>query len=48
MLEKYFDKIYCINLDRRTDRWEHFLNQSKNFGLNDFERISYKTSMKKF
>lgn len=40
MLEKYFDKIYCINLDRRTDRWEHFLNQSKNFGLNDFERIS--------
>lgn len=21
MLEKYFDKIYCINLDRRPDRW---------------------------
>ena len=40
MLEKYFDKIYCINLDRRTDRWEHFLNQSKKFGLNKFERVS--------
>jgi GR25 family glycosyltransferase involved in LPS biosynthesis len=21
-LNEYFDKIYCINLDRRTDRWE--------------------------
>ena len=21
-LNNYFDKIYCINLDRRTDRWE--------------------------
>lgn len=21
-MNKYFDKIYCINLDRRTDRWE--------------------------
>ena len=40
MLEKYFDKIFCVNLDRRTDRWEHFLNQSKKFNLNSFERIS--------
>lgn len=22
ILNEYFDKIYCINLDRRTDRWE--------------------------
>ena len=21
-LNDYFDKIYCINLDRRTDRWK--------------------------
>jgi hypothetical protein len=40
MLEKYFDKIYCINLDRRIDRWEHFTNQSKKFGLKLFERVS--------
>lgn len=40
MLDKYFDKIYCINLDRRTDRWNHFVNQSKIFNLNRFERIS--------
>lgn len=40
MIEKYFNKIYCINLDRRKDRWNHFLNQSKNFNLKDFERVS--------
>lgn len=24
-LEHYFDKVFCINLDRRPDRWEQFL-----------------------
>ena len=40
MLQNYFDKIYCINLDRRIDRWEHFLNQSKKINLDNFERVS--------
>ena len=40
MFNKYFDKIYCINLDRRPDRWEHFLNQSKKFNVPNFERVS--------
>lgn len=40
MLQHYFDKIYCINLDRRIDRWEHFLNQSKKINLDNFERVS--------
>ena len=40
MLNQFFDKIYCINLDRRTDRWEHFINQSHEFNLSNIERIS--------
>jgi glycosyl transferase family 25 len=35
MLSKYFDKIYCINLDRRTDRWEETLIELKKWGLED-------------
>lgn len=30
-LNNFFEKIYCINLDRRTDRWEH--------ACNEFEKI---------
>ena len=33
MLGKYFDKIYCINLDRRSDRWEETLIELKKWGL---------------
>ena len=22
IIDDYFDKIYCVNLDERTDRWE--------------------------
>ena len=40
MLEKYFDKIYCINLDKRTDRWIFFKNQCEKFSINSVERIS--------
>jgi len=34
-LDKYFDKIYCINLDRRKDRWEETENELKKWGLLD-------------
>ena len=34
-LDKYFDKIYCINLDRRKDRWEETENELSKWGLLD-------------
>jgi hypothetical protein len=27
MINDFFSKCYCINLDRRTDRWEHCINE---------------------
>jgi len=39
-INEYFDKIYCINLDRRPDRWEeNCLPQFKKLGLT-VERFS--------
>jgi len=39
-LNEYFDKIYCINLDRRVDRWEeNCLPQFKKLNL-DVKRFS--------
>lgn len=32
-LNQYFDKIYCINLKRRPDRWEESLNEFKKYDL---------------
>lgn len=32
-LNDYFDKIYCINLSRRVDRWEECLNEFKKYNL---------------
>ena len=29
-----FDKVYCINLDRRTDRMENFNNEVVKYNLN--------------
>ena len=41
MLDKYFDKIYCINLDRRKDRWDETVNELNKWGLlNQVERYS--------
>jgi GR25 family glycosyltransferase involved in LPS biosynthesis len=38
---KQFDKIYCINLDSRTDRWEECLEEFKKLGISDtVERFS--------
>jgi len=34
-LKKYFDKIYCINLDHRKDRWEETKKELIKWGLYD-------------
>jgi len=39
-LNTYFDKIFCINLDRRPDRWEDCLKQFKLYNIKDVERFS--------
>jgi len=37
----FFDKIYCINLDERTDRWEKIQGEFKKVGIRDrVERFS--------
>ena len=33
MLNKYFDKIYCINLDESTDRWDNCVKQFELYGI---------------
>ena len=35
-----FDKVYCINLDRRSDRIEHFNNIVNKFDLGNYTRFS--------
>ena len=35
----YWDKVFCINLDRRVDRWEHAQTQMAMYGL-EAERFS--------
>jgi glycosyl transferase family 25 len=37
---KYFNNIYCINLDKRTDRWEKFLAEIKQINLENVNRFS--------
>lgn len=49
-LNNYFEKIYCINLERRSDRWEECLNEFSKHNLivdrynaidgNDIESVS--------
>lgn len=34
-LKKYFDKIYCINLDHRKDRWDDSVKELQKWGLLD-------------
>lgn len=38
-IETYFDQIFCINLDRRTDRWMHVQEQCRKFGLSKILRF---------
>ena len=37
----YFAEIYCINLDRRQDRWEHAIQEFTSVGVLDrVQRVS--------
>lgn len=38
-LNSYFDKIYCINLMRRPDRWAEMEAMFENFSIEDVKRI---------
>jgi len=38
VLNKFFDKVYCINLEHRTDRWKKCTKEFERIGL-DVERI---------
>jgi hypothetical protein len=38
-LNKYFDKVYCINLDRRTDRWQESIEEFKKWNITGVERF---------
>jgi hypothetical protein len=35
-----FDKVYCINLDKRPDRLENFKKEVEKYNLGEFERFS--------
>lgn len=35
-----FDKVYCINLDRRTDRMSNFKKEVEKYDLGEYTRIS--------
>jgi GR25 family glycosyltransferase involved in LPS biosynthesis len=40
ILEKYFDAIYCINLDERTDRWSTARKEFNKINLTKVKRFS--------
>jgi glycosyl transferase family 25 len=39
-LTDFFEKTYCVNLDRRPDRWSESLDEFNKFNLTSIERIS--------
>jgi glycosyl transferase family 25 len=39
-IEEYFDKIFCINLDRRPDRWDICLAEFAKHNWTKFERFT--------
>lgn len=39
-ITEFFDKTYCVNLDRRTDRWSEAMDEFNKFNLTEVERIS--------
>ena len=40
MIDKYFSKIYCINLDRREDRWIDSLKEFEKNNIQNVQRFS--------
>lgn len=38
ILSEYFSKVFCINLKRRTDRWEKAINTFKEYEFDEVER----------
>ncbi len=38
-MNNFFDKIFVINLDERTDRWEHAQAEFKKFNITNYERF---------
>src|ERR1039458_3755418 len=38
--DQYVNKVFCLNLDRRTDRWEECLKEFERCGITQYERIS--------
>jgi len=40
VFDKYFDKVYCINLDKRPDRWEKVSKIFEKNGIDNVERYS--------
>ena len=39
-IEEFFDAIYCINLDERTDRWETAQKEFQKLGITNAQRFS--------
>jgi glycosyl transferase family 25 len=39
-MNNYFGKIYCINLDERSDRWEKVKKKFESVGLTNYTRFS--------
>lgn len=39
-INQFFDKIYCINLERRRDRWEQATAQFDRAGITNYHRFS--------
>jgi glycosyl transferase family 25 len=35
----YFDRVYCVNLERRKDRLDNFIKQVEKYNLGEFERF---------
>ena len=39
-ISEYFDKIYCVNLDRRKERWNECLLEFEKWNIKNVERVS--------
>lgn len=39
-MDEYFDKIFIINLEHRTDRWEQCVNILSEYNITNYERFS--------